>query len=357
MSRSEGCRLWDEFGKEYTDMIMALGAVGLGYAYPSVVTGAQRAIRDGVVGSLAPTLEAEVAEQLATVIPCAESVRFFKTGAEAVAAAVRIARVHTGRENVITCGYHGWLDWCQSGAGVPQDVVALRRAIPFNDMTALESAMAEHGPVAAVVIEPVIDGPPDEAWLGAVRDQSSRAGAVLVFDEVKTAFRIALGGAAERYHVTPDLAAVGKALGNGFPIAAVCGPAGLMNAATETLISSTLATESVSLAAARAVIQTYQETDVVAHLDTVGRRFYEGLERLARSHPSHIAAVRGLPQMCHLQFASEEDSGCVALLAAVKGVLFKRDAYNFVSLAHTEEVVDRVLGCLEECLVEVFEQC
>jgi 4-aminobutyrate aminotransferase-like enzyme len=97
-----------------------------------------------------------------------------------------------------------------------------------------------------------------------------------------------------------------------------------MNAATETLISSTLATESVSLAAARAVIQTYQETDVVAHLDTVGRRFYEGLERLARSHPSHIAAVRGLPQMCHLQFASEEDSGCVALLAAVKGVLFEQ---------------------------------
>jgi glutamate-1-semialdehyde aminotransferase len=95
----------------------------------------------------------------------------------------------------------------------------------------------------------------------------------------------------------------------------------------------------------------------VGHLETVGRRFYEGLERLAGSHPGDVAAVRGLPQMCHLQFASEEDSGRVALFAAAKGVLFKRDAYNFVSLAHTEEVVDRVLGCLEECLVEVVEQC
>ena len=155
----------------------------------------------------------------------------------------------------------------------------------------------------------------------------------------------------------PDIVVVGKAFGNGFPIAAVCGSASLMEAANRTWISSTLATESVSLAAAQAVILAYQDSDVVAHLDTVGRRFHEGLQRLADLHPVCVSGVRGLPQMGYLEFASEGKSGLVAQLAAQKGVLFKRSAYNFVSYAHTDEDVAHVLACLDECLAEVTEQC
>src|SRR4026208_1071574 len=114
MVRSEGCRIWDEAGREYLDTVMALGAVGLGYAHPAVTEAVESAVRSGVVGPLPPALEGQLAERLAAVMPGAEAVRFFKTGAEAVAAAVRLARVTTGRDRVLSCGYHGWLDWCQS---------------------------------------------------------------------------------------------------------------------------------------------------------------------------------------------------------------------------------------------------
>ncbi len=350
MSRAEGCRVWDEFGKEYTDMVMALGAVALGYAHPGVVAAVERAARNGCVGSLPPVLEGEVAERICSVIPCAESVRFLKTGAEAAAAAVRIARVHSGRESVITCGYHGWLDWCQDEAGVPESVKELRRTIPFNDVAALTRAFEEPHSIAAVVVEPVIDDPPDPAWLQALRDVTARSGAVLIFDEVKTAFRVALGGAAERFGAAPDMVVIGKALGNGLPIAAVCGAEDLMEAATRTWISSTLATEYVSLSAALAVLEAYEREDVVGHLGRVGARFKAGLEELARRHRGVVRGVRGLPEMCYLDFRDDETSGSVALHAARRGVLFKRTAYNFVSLAHTEQVVDEVLDHLDRCL-------
>jgi 4-aminobutyrate aminotransferase-like enzyme len=130
-----------------------------------------------------------------------------------------------------------------------------------------------------------------------------------------------------------------------------------MSAATRTWISSTLATEFVSLAAALAVIQVYQENSVTGHLARVGSYFYAGLERLAQTHRSHVRSVRGVPQMCYLKFESDEASGRVALAAARRGVLLKRTAYNFVSLAHTEAIVDSVLNCVDECMTELDEQC
>jgi glutamate-1-semialdehyde 2,1-aminomutase len=357
MLRAEGCRLWDEFGTEYIDMMMALGAVALGYGHPAVVAAAVQALRDGGVGSLAPKVEAEVAERLVAVIPGAEAVRFLKTGAEAAAAAVRVARVHTGHANVITCGYHGWLDWCQDEHGVPCSVKRLRRTIPFNDLAALGVAVARHSPVAAIVIEPVVDGLPNIEWLHALRETATASGAVLIFDEVKTAFRLAVGGAAEYYGIAPDLTVVGKALGNGLPIAAVCGPTELMSAAEHTWISSTLATEYVSLAAALEVLKVFEQTDVIGHLRHVGSMLVTGLERLAAGFPSMIAGVCAVPQMCYLKFRDDELSGTVALQAVRMGLLWRRTAYNFVSLAHTEEVVRDVLQGLEAALQDVEATC
>ena len=355
--RAEGCRVWDDRGTEYLDTVMALGAVALGYAHPAVVAAVERAVRDGVVGSLAPALEGEVAERLCALIPGAEAVRFLKTGAEAVAAAVRLARVVTGRERVITCGYHGWLDWCQDEAGVPAAVRALRREVPFGDAQALEAAVAGFAPVAAIVIEPVVDGAPPERWLGAARRLATSHGALLVYDEIKTAFRVAAGGIAEQSGVVPDLAVVGKALGNGMPIAAVCGARDLMEAATRTWISSTSATEHVSLAAARAVMDAYQAEPVLEHLAHAGRRLFGALETLAREYHDVVRGVAGLPQLCYLDFVTEELSGRVAREAARRGLLFKRNAYNFVSLAHGDEEIEAVTQRLAEAMAEVARTC
>lgn len=356
MTRSEGCRLWDDSGREYIDMAMALGSVVLGYAHPVVVSAATEATRNGTVGSLAPLMEQQVAEQLITVIPGAESVRFFKTGAEAVSAAVRIARVLIGREHVVTCGYHGWLDWCQDEPGVPQSVRRMRSETDFNDCESLTRAIDATSP-AAIVLEPVVDGPPDPTWLETARKAATQSSAILIFDEIKTAFRIAVGGASERYGVRPDLVVLGKALGNGFPIAAVCGPKSVMEAFTRTWVSSTLATEYVGLAAASAVLDVFANQDVLGHIRRVGKLLWDGLERLADAHPAVFSTVRGVPEMCYSRFVSPAASDLVAVGAAQRGVLFKRSAYNFVSLAHSNDVVDRVVGVLDEVAGEAEDQC
>ena len=356
VSRAAGCRVWAADGREYLDYVMALGAVALGYGHPAVNQAAEQAIADGVVGPLPPVAEEHLAEALAARIPWLERVRFLKTGAEAVAAAVRIARVVTGREHVLGCGYHGWLDWCQGGAeggGIPAGVRALFAEVPFNDVAGTREMIRERGrQLAAVVVEPVVVAEPTREWLDALRTETQKVGAVLIFDEIKTAFRLAIGGAAERYGVRPDLVVLGKALANGFPLAAVGGRADLMAGATRTWISSTLATEGVALAAARATLETFEREAVCDHLHRVGTRLLHGLHRLQRKHPDAIAGVAGMAEMCFLHYATEDLSRAVAVGCAKRGLLFKRTAYNFVSLAHDEGAVDHALEVLDEVLRE-----
>ena len=355
MVRASGCRVWDRSGREYLDYVMALGAVALGYGHPDVNRAAQEAIAAGVVGPLPPVAEEELAEALAARIPWLERVRFLKTGAEAVAAAVRLARVATGRDHVLGCGYHGWLDWCQGGAeGIPAAVRSLFAELPFNDVAAAREMIRERGrELAAVVVEPLVVTEPSREWLQVLREETERVGAVLVFDEIKTAFRLAVGGAAERYDVRPDLVVLGKALANGFPLAAVGGRADVMEGATRTWISSTLATEGVALAAARATLDVFEREDVCGHLHRVGTRLLHGLHDLQRRHPNAITGVAGVAEMSFLHCATEELSRSVALGAAKRGLLFKRTAYNFVSLAHDEGTIDRTLEILSETLREV----
>ena len=352
-ARASGCRVWDENGRAYVDYVMALGAVALGYAHPEVDRAATDAIAHGVVGPLAPVIEEELAEALCRAIPWIEAVRFLKSGAEAVAAAVRLARVATGRERVLGCGYHGWLDWCQGPGtpGVPASVRSLHAVLPFNDAERTRAMIrAERDRLAVVVVEPVIHAEPTREWLEVLRSETARAGAVLVFDEIKTAFRLAIGGAGERYGVTPDLVVLGKALANGYPLAAVGGRADVMRRVTETWISSTLATEAVSLAAARATLGFMQRERVPARLQATGINLLAGFRRLAEAHPALVTAVRGIPEMCFLEFASEDVSAELARGAAERGVLFKRTAYNFVSLAHEAPDIEGTLTVLDETL-------
>jgi glutamate-1-semialdehyde 2,1-aminomutase len=350
--RAAGCRVWDREGREYVDYVMALGAVALGYGHPAVNRAAADAIAAGVVGPLPPVAEEQLAESLAHRMPWLERMRFLKTGAEAVAAAVRLARVATGRDRVLGCGYHGWLDWCQGATeGVPAAVRGLFTELPFNDVVATRALIREWGQrLAAVVVEPLVVTEPSREWLQTLRTETEQVGAVLVFDEIKTAFRLDVGGAVERYGVRADLVVLGKALANGFPLAAVGGRADIMDAANRTWISSTLATEGVSLAAARATLEVFQRDDVCGHLHRVGTRLLHGLHELQRRHASLINGVAGVAEMCFLNYVTEDISRAVALGAAKRGLLFKRTAYNFVSLAHDEGTIDRTLETLDETL-------
>jgi glutamate-1-semialdehyde 2,1-aminomutase len=353
MTRSSGYRVWDAEGREYLDFIMALGAVALGYGYPAVTRAVAEAAEQGVVGPLPPVLEEAVAADLCRAIPWLERVRFLKTGAEAVAAAVRLARVVTGRDAVLGCGYHGWLDWCQTaqGRGVPSSARALYGEVPFNDPARTRELIRATGDrLAAVVFEPVILEPPSAEWIAVLREETLRTGAILVADEIKTVCRLAVGGGCERFGIRPDLVVMGKAMANGFPLAAVGGRADVMDAVTSTWISSTLATETVSLAAARATLAVMVEADVPAHITRVGSRLLAGLHALASRHERLVAHAAGLPEMCFLQYRDEPQSGHVAVACAERGLLFKRSAYNFVSLAHDDTTVDRALEILDDAL-------
>ena len=354
MVRSSGCKVWDASGREYTDYIMALGAVSLGYADPEVTRAATRALKDGVVGPLPPVLEEEVAAQICQLIPWVEQVRFLKTGAEAMAAAVRLTRVATRRDCILGCGYHGWLDWCQSAEGVPQPTRSLYDELPFNDPEEARQLIRAIGDkLAAVVFEPLVVREPDPEWLKVLREETAQVGALLVVDEIKTVGRLAVGGACQRYGIRPDLVVMGKAIANGFPLAAVGGRRAVMAGVTRTWISSTLATEFVSLAAARATLSLTTSRRVPEYLGRMGSRLITGLGGLRRKYPDLITGVGGVPEMCFLQYANESVSASVTAACARAGVLFKRSAYNFVSLAHNEPVIDNSLELLDEALSAV----
>jgi glutamate-1-semialdehyde 2,1-aminomutase len=356
MTRSSGCRVWDSEGREYLDYLMALGAVALGYGHPAVTAAVTEAAHQGVVGPLPPVLEEALAADLCRAMPWLERVRFLKTGAEAVAAAVRLARVLTGRDAVLGCGYHGWLDWCQTaeGRGVPAATRALYGELPFNQPERTRELIRAAGDrLAAVVFEPVILEPPTAEWIAVLREETLRAGAILVADEIKTVCRLAVGGGCERFGIRPDLVVMGKAIANGFPLAVVGGRAEVMEAVSRTWISSTLATEVVSLAASRATLAVMAEAQVSAHIHRVGARLLAGLQTLAAKHERLGVRAAGLPEMCFLEYRDETLSGRVAVACAERGLLFKRSAYNFVSLAHDEGVVDRTLDLLDDALVRV----
>jgi glutamate-1-semialdehyde 2,1-aminomutase len=356
MTRSSGCRVWDSEGREYLDYIMGLGAVALGYGHPEVTRAVTEAAEQGVIGPLPPVLEEVLAADFCRAIPWLERVRFLKTGAEAVSAAVRLARVVTSRDAVLGCGYHGWHDWCQTaeGRGVPASTRALYREVPFNDAARTREMIRAAGDrLAAVVFEPVILEPPTPEWIAVLREETLRAGAILIADEIKTVCRLAVGGACERFGIRPDLVVMGKAIANGFPLAAVGGRADVMDAVSRTWISSTLASETVSLAAARATLTVMTEAKVPAHLTRVGTRLLAGLQALAARHDRVVARAAGVPEMCFLEYRDEPQSGRVALACAEQGLLFKRSAYNFVSLAHDEAIVDRALDVLEDALSAV----
>jgi glutamate-1-semialdehyde 2,1-aminomutase len=357
-SRAIGCRVTDVDGNEYVDCTMALGAVALGYAEPNITRAAVEAIASGAVSGLSSFREVELAERLCGVIPCADKVQFLKTGAEAMAAAVRLARTYTARDLVIGSGYFGWLDWCADDtAGVPSGTKAAFQRIAYDDVDALEAAVAQAGSkLAALVIEPVVERLPSTTWITRARELATASGAVLIFDEIKTGFRLATGGYQQKAEVIPDLAAFGKAMANGYPLAAVVGHHDVMDAAKRTWISSTLASEASALAAALAVLTWHDTADVCGSLATVGAEIRLAVTNAIEASGVEGITVGGLDPMWMLRFDSPERETRFLELAAAHGVLFKRGAYNFSALAHDEEAVQDIEAGASAACVELRDE-
>lgn len=355
--RSSGCHIETVDGSDLVDCTMALGSVALGYAEPELTRAVIETLANGSVSGLSPALEVEVAERFCAAVPCAERVQFLKTGAEAVSAAVRIARTYTGRDVVVGCGYFGWHDWSSSGAGVPEGTMQSFRSVPFDDVAAMELAVAEAGSrLAAIVLEPVIERLPSKAWIDRARSLCDASGAVLVFDEVKTGFRLATGGYQQYAEVTPDLSAFGKAMANGYPISAVCGTAALMDAAEHTWISSTLASEAGSLAAVAAVLGWHDRVDVCASLWSIGKDIREAVSGAVEASGVNGVSMEGIDPMWFLRF-EEPDAERAFIEASVRnGVLFKRGAYNFAALAHDDDAIRIIEAGASAAFVELRER-
>lgn len=347
--RAHGCQVVTADGRTLVDCTMALGAVALGYAAADVTAAVQEAAAAGPVAGLTHVSEPALAERLCALVPCAERALFLKSGAEAVAAAVRLARAATGRDQVVGSGYFGWLDWWSTGPGVPAGASADFTPVPFGDAAALERAVDAAGPdLAAIVVEPVVEREPPAGYLARARALADRAGAVLVFDEVKTGFRLHAGGYQAVCGVTPDVATFGKAMANGYPLAAVVGCAGVMDAARRAWISSTLASEATALAAAHAVLDRHAREDVGAELARTGARLRAAVGDALGASGAPGVHVDGLDPMFFVRFADHAgvpgEVRETAFLTAAReaGVLFKRGAYDYAALAHDDAAVDAV---------------
>ena len=353
---ARGCHLTSVTGDRYLDCTMALGAVALGYTEPRVTRAVIDAASQGSVSALSSWREVELAERLCALIPCAERAQLLKTGAEATSAAVRLARTYTGRDHVVASGYFGWHDWSSDAAGVPTTTRRDTTRVPFDDVDALERAVAAAGSsLAAIVLEPVVERTPSIAWLKRARALCDATGAALVFDEVKTGFRVAPGGYQEVVGITPDLASFGKAMANGYPLAAVVGRQPLMDAARTTWISSTLASESVALAASLAVLDWHDEADIAATLAETGREMRAAVDRAIEASGVQGVHTLGVEPMWLMRWDDPARESRFLVHAMHAGVLFKRGAYNYAAVAHDEEALRVIEAAASAALVALME--
>lgn len=363
IERGQGCRVWDVDGNEYIDFVNALCCVTLGYADPDVDAAVKQQIDNGVTFTLAHPLEVEVAERIVKMVPCAEQVRFGKNGSDATSAAIRIARAYTGRDRVAVCGYHGWHDWYIGATardlGVPQAVRDLTHTFAYNDIGALEAILDRHpGEFAAVIMEPMNTTEPAPGYLESVRDLTRRHGALLVFDETITGFRYANGGAQEHFGVTPDLATFGKGLANGYPLSAVTGPAEIMRTMEDIFVSGTFGGETLSLAAARAVLDKLQREPVTEHLRRIGERLQSELQALIDKEPLRdVFAVSGHPAWSFLQIADAHGHTAFEIRTLFLQEMFARGILTIgshnLSYAHDESDIDHLLAVYGEVLPEI----
>jgi len=302
MERALGSHVWDVDGNEYIDLVNDLCSVLLGHCDPDVTAAVEAQLRDGVIFSLPHRLEMLVAEELVEIVPCAEMVRFGKNASDATDGVVRLARAYTGRDHIITCGYHGWQDWyigsTARNLGVPEAMRKLTHGFTYNNLESLQALFKKVGPeqVAAVIMEPMNVSEPAPGFLEQVGEITHSHGALLIFDETMTGFRFSNGGAQELFGVVPDLATFGKGMANGYPISAITGPAKIMRLMGELFYSLTFGGEALSLAASLACLKKLRRQPVVEKLRSTGKKIMLGLAESIQKHEvATIFRVSGNP--------------------------------------------------------------
>jgi len=288
VERGEGARIQDIDGHWYVDWINAMGALTLGHQHPYVTEAIHQQLKAGTLFSLPHRLEKDLSARIVHMVPCADSVRWFKTGSEATQAAIRAARIATGRDMVITVadGYHGWHSWFLAvkpwHPGVPKEYEALIKPFQFNDLPSLVGQLKTYGArTAAVILEPCHFDAPVPGFLEGVRELCHEYQTVLIFDEMVTGFRWALAGGQDYFGVVPDLATFGKSVANGLPLALMCGRRDLMRHA-DIINGGTFGGDVLALAACNAVLDVYEKEPVIETLWTRGKQLQDHFNKTAK---------------------------------------------------------------------------
>jgi glutamate-1-semialdehyde 2,1-aminomutase len=364
--RTNGCQVWGVDGTRYLDLgFMGVGTNILGYSYPSVDEAVKGVVDKGNLSTLNAPEEVFLAEKLIELHPWAHMVRFARSGGEACAIAVRIARAASGRDKVAFCGYHGWHDWYLAANlgeddsldghlipglepnGVPRALTGTSLPFKYNNLEGLTSLVKENPDIGTIYMEVQRSTPPDASFLEGVRNLATAQGIVLIFDECTSGFRRNLGGLHMHYGVEPDIATFGKTLGNGYAITAVIGRAEVMAAAQTTFISSTFWTERIGPTAALATLQAMEAEDAPARVHAIGSEIQERWESLADKTGLTIS-TGGLPALASFTVQGLNPLAVKTFVTAEmldKGYLAGVNLY--ASIAHTPSIIDDYFTDLE----------
>lgn len=360
LESGHGCMVRDIDGNQYIDFPGALGAIVLGYNYPRVTRAVTKQVKRGSTFSLMHPAEVELAELLTEVVPCAEMVRYGKNGSDVLLAAVRVARAITGQEKILKPigHYHGWHDWhvasTERNAGVPKVMGELIEQVPYNNLELLEQKLATNE-FAAFVLEPVSLEEPLPGYLQGVRDLCTKYGALLIFDEMVTGFRWALGGAQEYYKVTPDLATFGKAMANGMPISALVGLEQYMQELNKIFFSSTFGGEVCSIVAAIETIKEMKERrfEIFPHIWEQGTRLKVAFDETSKLLGLD-AELMGFAPHYNARFNYEDAAGCKDLFQqemVKRGVLM--GTHINATWAHKSEHIEKTIKAIKKSLAIV----
>jgi glutamate-1-semialdehyde aminotransferase len=365
-SKSKGCKVWDLDGKEYTDMcIMGIGTNTLGYGHDEVDAAVMQTIANGNMSTLSCPEEVWLAEELVAMNPWAQMVRFARSGGEANAIAIRIARAASGKDKVAICGYHGWHDWYLSTnhnegdglsghllpgldpTGVPKNLKNTVFPFHYNNIEELEELIRTQE-IGVIKMEVVRNFGPEDNFLQKVRDLATKNGIVLVFDECTSGFRETYGGIFKKYGVEPDVAMFGKTIGNGYALTAVVGKREIMEAAQKTFISSTFWTERIGPTAALKSLEVMRRIESWNIITERGTKMQKGWAELASRHGLQIS-ISGIPSLSTYSFNGENALKYKTLLTQEmlkKGFLASTNFY--ASIAHEDIYFESYFNALDE---------
>ena len=357
IEKAKGCYVWDVDGNKYIDYMMSLGPIILGYNHKRTNAVIKEQLKNGIIFSLPHRLEVELAELLCEIIPCAEMVRFGKNGSDVTSIAVRVARHCTGKDYVLSPegGYHGWSDtFCAASArnyGMPEIMKGLVERFPYNNLVELESKL-QTGKFGCLIMEPTLLEAPKEGFLRGARELCTKYGAVLIFDEMVTGFRWALGGAQEYYDVIPDLATFGKAVANGMPISILVGKKEYMSALEDVFFSGTYLGETLSIAAAIETIKELKENkDIIYKYIWENGKLAQDAFNKCCSDLKIPGKMVGLGPVFNIKFDIEDGLGAKDLFhqEMVKHGIFWGNII-YVTYAHTEKDIQKTIKAIKKSL-------